>query len=168
MHGLIVWGVNVTIGAALASWLILAAGSGAVNAASKNDTLAYSVDRLVRSETVQPGTSVDQINSAKAEITRVLARSLVAGKVDDSDKSYLFRQIESQSGLTEADAQKRIDDTFASLQVQAEATRRYGILVAFLTAASLLVSAVAAWWAATIGGAHRNEGIDHSKYTMWN
>jgi hypothetical protein len=168
MHGLIVWGVNVTIGAALASWLILAAGGGTVNVASKSDAMAYSVDRLVRSDTLQPAANIDQINNAKAEIGRVLAKSLIAGTMDEADKSYLFRQIESQSGLAEAEAQKRIDDTVANLKAQAETARRYAVLVAFLTAASFLVSAVAAWWAATTGGKHRNEAVDHSRYTRWN
>ncbi len=167
MHGLIVWGVNITIGAALASWLILAAGSGTVNMASKSDALAYSVDRLVRSDTVQPGVNSDQVSNAKAEMARVLAKSIGIGTTDEADKTYLVRQISAQTGLPEADAQKRLDDEIQAIKAKAETARRYAILVAFLTAASFLVSGVAAWWSATTGGKHRNEGVDHSRYTRW-
>lgn len=167
MHGLIVWGVNITIGAALASWLILAAGSGTVNMASKSDTLAYSVDRLVRSDTVQPGVNPDQVNNAKAEMARVLAKSIGVKAPDEADKTYLVRQISARTGLPEADAQKRLDDEIQAIKTKAETARRYAVLVAFLTAASFLVSGVAAWWSATTGGKHRNEGVDHSAYTRW-
>jgi hypothetical protein len=87
--------------------------------------------------------------------------------MDDADKTYLIREISVRSGLPEADAQKRLDETVATLKSQADTARRYGILIAFLTAASLLISAVAAWWAATTGGKHRNEGVDHMHFTRW-
>jgi hypothetical protein len=167
MHGLIVWGVNITIGAALASWLILAAGSGTVNVASKSDALAYSVDRLVRSDTVQPGVNSDQVSNAKAEMARVLAKSIGVQAPDEADKNYLVHQISARTGLPQADAQKRLDDEIQAIKAKAETARRYAILLAFLTAASFLVSGVAAWWSAMTGGKHRNEGVDHSRFTKW-
>ena len=167
MPGLIVWGVNITVGAALASWLILAAGSGTVNVASKADALAYSIDRLVRSDTLPPGVNSDQVNNAKAEMARVLAKSIGVGEPDEADKAYLVQQISARTGLPEADAQKRLDDEIQAIKAKAETARRYAILLAFLTAASFLVSGVAAWWAATTGGKHRNEGVDHSRFTRW-
>ncbi|MAQ71904.1 MAG: hypothetical protein CL565_06890 [Alphaproteobacteria bacterium] len=39
-----------------------------------------------------------------------------------------------------------------------------GIIFAFGAGATSLVSAVAAWWAATMGGYHRDEGIDFTKH----
>lgn len=38
------------------------------------------------------------------------------------------------------------------------------IIFAFITASSSLVSGVASWWAATIGGEHRDNSIDHSHF----
>jgi hypothetical protein len=49
----------------------------------------------------------------------------------------------------------------------AETARKIGVLVAFLSAASLAVGAAAAWWAATMGGKHRDEGVDLSHLTTW-
>jgi hypothetical protein len=45
--------------------------------------------------------------------------------------------------------------------------RNAGVIVAFATAAASLVSGVAAWWAATLGGEHRDQGVDHSRYVSF-
>ena len=87
--------------------------------------------------------------------------------MDDSDRSYLAREVSSRTGLAQADAEKRVDDTLSALKAQADTARRYGIVLAFITAASLLISAVGAWWAACAGGRHRNEGLNHSHLTRW-
>ncbi|HEY5363200.1 MAG TPA: hypothetical protein VIJ49_03275, partial [Aestuariivirga sp.] len=87
--------------------------------------------------------------------------------VSDADKAYLIQQIETRSGLSAADSEKRLSETITTLRAQAESTRKYGILIAFLTAASLLISAVAAWWAAVSGGKHRDDAVDHSHLTRW-
>jgi hypothetical protein len=51
-----------------------------------------------------------------------------------------------------------MDDARAEAAEIAEATRKTGVLAAFLTAASLLVSGVGAFWAAQKGGQHRDQG----------
>ena len=170
-HGLIVWAVSIVIGAALAGWITIAGIGGAISTASNSGAMDYYVDRLVRSGalpvTADVSATTNANTDANAQIGRVLAKNVVARTIDDTDKSYLVREISSRSGLAEADAQKRLDETLATLKAQAEATRRYGVLFAFLTAASLLIGAVAAWWAATAGGKHRDAGVDHSHLSRW-
>lgn len=41
---------------------------------------------------------------------------------------------------------------------------RITIIFAFCAGATSLVSGVVSWWAATIGGDHRDTGVDHSRY----
>lgn len=41
------------------------------------------------------------------------------------------------------------------------------IIFAFITASTSLVAAVASWWAATMGGEHRDNAIDHSRYVSF-
>ena len=53
---------------------------------------------------------------------------------------------------------KAVDDARAKAAEAAETARKTAVLAAFLTAASLLVSAVGAYWAAMKGGRHRDEG----------
>lgn len=166
-HGLIVWAVNIVIGAALATWLALAGVSGAISAASNVGAMDYYTDKLMRSDAVAGTTAVSADTQYNAQIGRILATNIAARTFDATDKAYVVREISSRTGLAEADAQKRLDDTVATLKAQAETARRYAVLFAFLTAASLLVSGLAAWWAATAGGKHRDEGIDHSHLARW-
>ena len=166
-HGLIVWAVSIVIGAALASAIAIAGIGGAISTASSSGAMDYYVDRLVRNDALPVTADVSANTNANAQIGRVLAKNVIARTIDDTDKSYLIREISSRSGLAEADAQKRLDETLATLKAQAETTRRYGVLAAFLTATSLLIGAVAAWWAASAGGKHRDEAIDHSRFSRW-
>lgn len=166
-HGLIVWAVNIVIGAALATWLTLAGVSGAISTASNTGVMDYYTDKLMRSDAVAGTTAVSADTQYNAQIGRILARNVATRSFDETDKAYVVREISSRTGLAEADAQKRLDDTVATLKAQAETARRYAVLFAFLTAASLLISGLAAWWAATTGGKHRDEGVDHSHLSRW-
>ena len=40
-------------------------------------------------------------------------------------------------------------------------------MLSFITAAALVVAAAAAWFAATLGGRHRDEGTDFSRLVRW-
>jgi hypothetical protein len=172
-HGLIVWAVNIVIGVVLAGWITIMGIGGAISTVSDSSAMDYYVDRLLRSDALPaataatPATNVAPAPNANAQIGRVLAKNVAARKLDDTDKSYLVREISTRAGLAEADAQKRLDETLATLKAQAETTRRYGVIFAFLTAASLLIAAAASWWAATTGGKHRDEGVDHSHLSRW-
>lgn len=166
-HGLILWAVNIVIGAALASWITLAGLSGAVSTAANSGAMDYYADKLMRSDAVAGTTAVAPDSQYNVQIGRILTTNLAARTFDAADRSYVVREISARTGLAEADAQKRLDDTVATLKAQAETARRYAVLFAFLTAASLLVSGVAAWWAATTGGKHRDDGVDHSHFSRW-
>ena len=48
-----------------------------------------------------------------------------------------------------------------------ETARKGGILLAFLTAATMVLGAAAAWWGAGVGGRHRDENFDASHLTRW-
>jgi hypothetical protein len=166
-HGLIVWAVNIVIGVALAGWITIAGVSGVVSSATNSGAIDYYAERLMRSDAATTTPAVSPDTQYNSQIGRILSRNVAVRTVDETDRSYLAREISSRTGLAEADAQKRVDDTIATLKAQAESARKFGVLLAFLTAASLLVSGVAAWWAATAGGKHRDEGTDHSHFSSW-
>jgi len=174
-HGLLVWAVNIVIGVVLAGWISIMGIGGAISTVSDSGAMDYYVDRLLRSDAVPaataatPATNVAPASNVNtnAQIGRVLAKNVAARTIDDKDKSYLVREISARTGLAEPEAQKRLDETMATLKAQAETTRHYGVIFAFLTAASLLIAAAASWWAATTGGKHRDEGVDHSHLSRW-
>jgi hypothetical protein len=166
-HGLLVWATGVVIGAML---LALAAG-GAVgtatqvagaaatsSAASAADPTAYAVDTLLRTDRPQ-----ENINQAdiRSETTRAITRAIGPGNVSDTDRAYLTQLVISRTGLAQPEAEQRVNQVITQAQAAADRARKTGIVAAFLTAASLLAGAAVAWWAARVGGQHRNQG------TVW-
>jgi hypothetical protein len=102
---------------------------------------------------------------------RIMASRIADGKLPDDDRAYLTRVVMNNTGLGEEDARARVDQALTGLsearaqaQELAEKARKFGILVTFLTAASLAVGAWAAWWASTLGGNHRDQATDFSHF----
>ncbi len=76
----------------------------------------------------------------------------------------LGQLVAANTGLTPEESTARVDQVLTAVDnakaeavEAAETARRWTVLGAFLTAASLLVSAVGAYWAAMKGGNHRDE-----------
>lgn len=100
----------------------------------------------------------------RAEAGRIFAQSAVSGELAAGDRSYLVQAVSANTGLPEAEAQARVDQVVTAIDTAeakaaevAESARKMTVLGAFLTAASLLVSAVGAYWAAQKGGNHRDK-----------
>jgi hypothetical protein len=73
--------------------------------------------------------------------------------------------VSANTGLAQADAEARVDQTMTAIDNAkaqaadaAERARKTAIVAAFITAASFFISAVGAYWAASMGGRHRDEG----------
>ena len=180
-HGLIVWAGGLVVGAIIAtggiSALVSAVGSTAATlttaasnvadeAAGVIDPNAYFVDTLFRpaADATSPAPVADT-SAQRAEAGRIIAQGAVAGTVPDADKAYLGQLVSQTTGLPADEANARVgevmtavDNAKAEAARVAENARRTGVLAAFLTAASLLVSGAAAFWAAQQGGNHRDKG----------
>jgi hypothetical protein len=141
-----------------------AANPQAANAVSALDPNAYFTDQLFRlapGATAPQGTTTDY----RGEAGRIIATSAVSGTaVSADDKAYLAQLVSQDTGLPADQANARvdqvlkaIDDARAKAADAAETARKTTVLAAFLTAASLLVSAVGAYWAAMKGGNHRDD-----------
>jgi hypothetical protein len=102
--------------------------------------------------------------AVRAEAGRIFAQSALSGELAADDRSYLVQAVSANTGLPEAEAQARVDQVVTAIDTAkaeavevAENARKMTVLGAFLTAASLLVSAVGAYWAAQKGGNHRDK-----------
>lgn len=172
IHGLLVWGTGIVLSATLALGGLGALATSASNvvgsaagaattaagdAASGMDPFDYTVDMLFRGDMGEAG-------DPRAEAARILVAGVTGEGVSDADREYLAGVVASRTGIPQADAETRVDEVIAQAQAvqdniaaAAEQARRIGILVAFITAASLLVSAAAAYIAAGVGGDHRDK-----------
>jgi hypothetical protein len=177
-HGLLVWGGALVVGAIIATSgigaAVTAVGSAAATAteAASNvadedglDPNAYFVDTLFRTAPgAAPAVAGTDTSAIRGEAGRILMQG-AADRVGEADRAYLAQLVATNTGLTNEEATARVNEVMTAVeQAKAEAVaaaenaRKMGVLAAFLTAASLLVSAAAAFWAAQKGGNHRDEG----------
>ncbi|KQW21385.1 hypothetical protein ASC80_14990 [Afipia sp. Root123D2] len=183
-HGLLAWSVAtlvvVTVLGSTASGLLgsgLQAASSAMGGAVKAGTETasnaapngYIVDSLFRSSDPArinaPGAEGDA--AAVGQATRILTTSIANGEMSADDKSYLATLIAARTGLSQADAQKRVDDTWAKAQnakvkaqEAAEKARKAAATTALLGALSLIIGAFIAAVSAILGGKLRDEDED--------
>lgn len=119
--------------------------------------------RATPAATAPAGT--DDREAVRAETGRIFARA-ATGELPDADRAYLVQLVADRTGLSEEEAETRVSEVTSAMDAAreeaaeaAETARKTGILGAFLFAASLLVSAIGAYWAAQKGGNHRDKGL---------
>ena len=76
--------------------------------------------RLITSSTRCSGRDQPDANAspqdARAEAGRILARSIANGNLDPGDHTYLAKLIAARTGISQQDAEKRIDDTMNQMK----------------------------------------------------
>jgi nucleoid DNA-binding protein len=136
-------------------------------------TLAPNASLAPNSES--PGQGADKVSmgdggpaeASRQEVSRILLAGAADGSLSSDDRAYLVRVVAARAGLSQADAEKRVDALTEQTKATADKARKAGILLAFLTGASLVLGAAAAWWGAGVGGRHRDEKFDASHLTRW-
>ncbi|QEN84834.1 hypothetical protein FZC33_00680 [Labrys sp. KNU-23] len=181
-HGMLVWAVGTLFSAFLLgtvlSWVVhgaAQAGATAATVASSavvssaddatgNGWSPYFTDMLFRMPQQQ---AQGNDTAAKAEIGRIAARSLAAGQLSDEDKNYAAQLIAHQTGLSQSDAAKRIDDVVAAAKqtaaqaaekakAGAEVARKAGVYATLWGFVALLIGGLSASYMATVGGRIRD------------
>ncbi len=176
-HGLLTWAVVTLLGAVLlgsaTSSLVgggvravsSVAGGAAQGASSLASTAAsslsgYDLDTLFRSEKPDAANAQQTVEQAG----RILSNGIANGDVPPADRAYLAQLVGNQTGISQADAQKRVDaaveqtKTAATKAKQAADTaRRSAAQVSIFTALSMLIGAFIAAVAAAYGGALRDD-----------
>ena len=159
-HGLLVWGLTIVIGSVLI-WLTaltvssVGTSSRADRATGEPAFLQLEIDRLFRSERPpeQAGPEV------RAEAGRIIMTALGHSGMTPEDRVHLVRLVSARTGLAPIDADRRASLIVNEAKDAARRTRASGIIIGFLTAASLAAGAAAAWFGAGIGGQHRDQSI---------
>jgi hypothetical protein len=173
-HGFATWAVATLITAAIvASATLSAASSGAKAAASATSSIAeigaaaasgaqpaggYEIDALFRS------TSNTTANSeTRAEALRILAKGIKDGDLASGDREYLSELIANRTGISAADADRRVSTAVAQLKAAevkvrevADAARKAASAAALCTALSMVIGAFIASVAAALGGRERD------------
>lgn len=168
-HGFLAWAVALVITAAFlaaaAASMVGATASSAAGGTGRAtgvqaegrefDPNEYFIDTLFRSESAKPDSNS---TSVRGEAGRIFANALRQRDIS-ADKSYLAQMVAARTGLSQADAEKRVSDVFARAQQTADTARKtvaHSLLWAFL---ALLIGAFCASFAATIGGRQRDHVV---------
>jgi hypothetical protein len=185
LHGALVWAVAVLISAFLvfmtagmaASTGADIAGKAAGSLVSTTDPMDAVLDTMLGpTATAQaaapaapaagPPTSARPraANAAtgdgtRAEASRILASSVASGSITSENRAQLAQLVAQRTGVSQQDAERRVDAAVNSARAAADKARRAAILTGFVTAAGLLLSLAAGWWAATRGGHHRDTSV---------
>lgn len=189
-HGFLTWAVaslatailltsviGSIVGAGLKSApVILGENSTMLN--STSDAMNYFVGGLFRKNTdTQSAAAVTEVGylasdaftaaNRNNEVATIFANSIGRGDLPQEDVAYVGQLISERTGLSQIDAQKRVIETYSTLQTnlrKAELTTKeaadkarkasaYATLWLFI---SLLMGAFVASWAATWGGRNRD------------
>lgn len=158
-HGLFVWALATLltaliaiVGTGVASRLAAPpAQSGPSASIGGENIIAFDIDRLFRADKLPPN-----IEERRSEAARIL---LTVGGHDGmrvDDRAHLVRIVSNTTGLPQADAEKRVVEVAASARANIRRARQSSVILAFMAGASALIGAAVAWFAAGLGGRHRD------------
>jgi hypothetical protein len=168
-HGLIAWGLATLVGAAVlgsAAGNIVGGASQAVGAAATQAAAAagpidIAVDTLFRADPAAARTPAAGATSgadpAHGEIARILTASFRdGGDLGGADRTYVARVVAARTGLSQADAEKRVNDVIDQTKQTLDRARKSAAELSLWLTASLLLGAFAASLAAVEGGQLRD------------
>ena len=169
IHGLLVWGLAIIVGALLA----VSASRGvagradltAPTAATAEPLLAFELDRLFRSDHPSPQPAND--SEIRAQAARIITTAVGRTGIEQDDRDYLVRLVQARTGLPQPDAEHRVDQVIAQAKDAIAKARRGTVILAFMIACSLLLGLPAAWLAAAAGGQHRDGAAIHGFWRRW-
>ena len=177
-HGFLAWALASILVAAFATSSVTSAVSSAGRAIAgvagsaastatqaagnqPSDANGYFLDTLFRKD--QPDANASS-QDARVEAGRILARSVANGSLDPNDRAYLAKLVAARTGISQQDAEKRIDDTMRQMQdaenkakAAADTARKASAKASFYLFFSMLIGAFIASAAGALGGRQRDD-----------
>lgn len=187
-HGLAAWAVGVVLTAAVLTSAVTsiitgttkaaataagavatagAAGAGMAagnsrGSANSTDATGYFVDSMFRSD--RPRDASDQ--PIREEATTIFVNGVRQGEISASDRTYLAQLIVTRTGVSQPDAEKRVNDAIAQAKAAetkareaADAARKTAARLSLWTFLALLIGAFTASLTATFGGRTRDRAV---------
>lgn len=178
-HGFLVWALSFVVSLVLFGSTLMSVVSGTAKAgteavsgvagqvASSDDaafSMDYFTDALLRPEDPAMARRSDDV---RREIGLILSRSVAQGEVSDADQAYLVAVISQRAGISETQAQARLNQIAEQAKKASDAiemkareaadeARKAAATFSLWVFASLLLGAFVASFSATIGGRARD------------
>jgi hypothetical protein len=179
-HGFLAWAFATLISATalvpttayLANGAAAGIGRTSAQAAHSTDSSEIYVDKLFRTAVASanenaaggnaaasggPSGAPNSFNSARPEILRLWAADFRNGvDFSPSDRGYVAQVVAARTGMSQGDAEKRVDSVVNEAKTAADNTRRNAAHLSFWITAALLFGALSASLAAAEGGELRD------------
>jgi hypothetical protein len=183
-HGFMAWAVATLIVIAIAgssfsalmgaqTRAVSTLAAGTANGAVQNagDISGYFVDSLLRPNDPAHLTGAEADQIAAGQVSRIIAMGALQGDIPKEDRDYLSLLVAARTGLSNQDAQARVDAVLAKakdmktkLQETADKARKVTATAAILAALSMVIGAFIACVAGALGGRQRDE--DELRYVV--
>jgi hypothetical protein len=164
-HGFLAWAfatlLSATALSSAAAYLANGTTAAVVGAASQatdsvNPADIY-VDKLFRTSPPAQPAPASSPNQSKAEVVRLWTSDFHESyDLSAADKTYVAQIVAARTGLSQADAEKRVNDVIAEAKTAADNARRGAAKLSFWLTAAMLFGAFAASLAAVEGGSLRD------------
>jgi hypothetical protein len=161
-HGFLAWALASVLGAILlaspATSLLSSATFGAAQATNSSQPTGPMdgyVDALLRPD--NPSVENNNVASNRQEIARLLAADFRnGGEASAADRSYISKVVAARTGLSQVDADKRVNDVVAQIKADLDKARKASMQLAIWLTLSLFIGALSAALAAMEGGGLRD------------
>jgi hypothetical protein len=178
-HGFLAWAFATLISATalvpttayLANGAAVGIGGASAQAAPSIDSSEIYVDKLFRMAPMAPaatenaaggngaasGGAPNNFNPARTEIMRLwTAEFRRTDGLNSNDRAYVAQVVAARTGMSQADAEKRVESVVFEAKTAADTTRRNAAHLSFWLTAALLFGALSASLAAAEGGSLRD------------
>jgi hypothetical protein len=167
-HGFASWALAAVAGAAAFGAAAMYVAGGAAEGASRgasqaaaqsaSPSMGYFADLMLRpGPGAAPASTSNEAANAPAEVGRVLAHGMSrGGEISQVDRAYLAQVVAARTGLSQADAEKRVAVVIDEARTAADQARKAAAAFSLWLAASMLVGAFSASLAAIEGGQLRD------------
>ena len=158
----------------LANGAAAGVGGAAAQASRSVNPADIYVDKLFRPDTAGQPTSAPasspaagnpipaapsgaNANQSRAEVLRLWTASFQGNQdLSSADKTYLAQVVAARTGMSQADAEKRVNDVIVEAKTAADTARKGAAKLSFWLTAAMLFGAFAASFAAVEGGSLRD------------
>ena len=114
------------------------------------------MDTLLRSDTPAAQNSANPTD-LRGELVRLFTTSFRnGGDLNSADRSYVAKVVSARTGLSQADADKRVSDVTNQIKSDLEKARKAAMQIAIWLTLSLFIGALSAALAAMEGGGLRD------------
>jgi hypothetical protein len=169
IHGVLVWGLAILMGALLtlsASRMVAGrADLTAPTAVTAEPLLAFELDRLFRSD--RSPAELGNDSEIRAQAARIITTAIGRKGMEQDDRDYLVRLVQARTGLPQPEAERRVDQVIGQAKDAIAKARHGTVILAFMIGCSLLLGLAVSWLAAAAGGQHRDGAVIHHFWRCW-